>query len=119
MRSCSDCVCRRCMRWWQQMCPHGGCFDDLRAREDPWKGPERRTWSDWNKPGEQAHWCRGGNFYPVESCGEFAEYQKPVVTDCLSAVIQKWADGTIQCSILDSIGCSECMRRFEERMEEG
>lgn len=117
--SCTECVCRRCMRWWQGRCPWGACFDDLRAKVDPWAGPVRKTWSDWDKPGEQAHWCRGGVTHPVDRCLKFVSYRAPVVLDCIDAVVQKWPDGTIDCSLVDSVGCEECMRKFEERSEEG
>ena len=57
---CGDCVCKSCLLWWSQRCPYGGCYDEHRAKVDPWPGPVRKSWTDWNKPGEQAHWCRGG-----------------------------------------------------------
>jgi len=68
MRGCSDCVCQRCMLWWQSKCPFGRCYDDHRAevlpydREHP--GTIRKGWSSWNEPGEQAHWCRAASLTP-------------------------------------------------------
>lgn len=78
--SCDHCVCRKCLFWWSDRCPVGECYDDKRAKEEPYNKafPERspRTqWSNWNLPGEQAHWCRGGTFYPVSYCEHFAKYQ--------------------------------------------
>ena len=40
-----------------------------------------------------------------------------MVRDCLDAVVTVYQDGFIRCSIVDNIGCEECYRRFEERME--
>ena len=57
---CGPCVCKKCLLWWSRRCPRGGCWDEWRARHEPWPGPVRRQWTDWDKPGEQAHWCRGG-----------------------------------------------------------
>lgn len=70
---CGSCVCQKCLYWWSGRCPEGECYDDKRAKEEPYNKafPERspRTqWSNWNLPGEQAHWCRGGTFYPVSYC---------------------------------------------------
>lgn len=61
---CADCVCETCLFRWSMRCPHGSCYDDLRAKELPYDrehpGKVRNAWSNWNRPGEQAHWCRGG-----------------------------------------------------------
>lgn len=115
--SCYDCPCRSCLLWWSSRCPYGGCFDDHRAKVQPWPGPERRSWSDWNLPGEQAHWCRGGAFYPAEHCDHYVEYDhdRTVVKSCLDANVVIYQDGHIQCSIIDTVGCEECYRRFEAR----
>lgn len=77
---CGSCVCQKCLYWWSGRCPEGECYDDKRAKEEPYNKafPERspRTqWSNWNLPGEQAHWCRGGTFYPVSYCEHFVKYQ--------------------------------------------
>lgn len=103
--------------WWSDRCTYGRCYDDHRASVIPFPGPERRSWSDWNRPGEQAHWCRGGAFYPVMSCEHWVEYQrdKAVVRSCLDANVVVYQDGYIQCSIIESVGCEECYRRFEEK----
>ena len=116
---CGDCVCRSCLLWWSGRCPYGGCWDEERARSDPWPGPVRKAWTDWNKPGEQAHWCRGGVFYPVSECLKHILYvrEKTIVRSCLVANVTVYQDGYIQCSLVDVIGCEECYRRFEEKIE--
>lgn len=68
---CSGCACRNCLYWWSSRCPYGECWDDHRAIIDPYDKahpdqPLRTAWSNWNKPGEQAYWCR-----------EAAEKEKP------------------------------------------
>ena len=120
--TCGDCVCRNCLYWWSKRCPYGKCWDDYRAETDPYDAahpeqPPRKWWSNWNKPGEQAHWCRGGNSYPVSYCPHFVKYEGQDIKDCLCAPVSVYQDGYIQCSIVDSIGCQECYRRFLERME--
>jgi hypothetical protein len=72
---CGSCVCQKCLYWWSGRCPEGECYDDKRAKEEPYNKafPERspRTqWSNWNLPGEQAHWCRGGTFFIIQYHGE-------------------------------------------------
>lgn len=119
---CGNCVCRSCLFWWSGRCPHGGCYDDLRAQTDPYDAahpdkPPRDLWSTWDQPGEQAHWCRGGVFYPTHYCREFVKYQGQQVKDCLEAVVSVFQDGYISCSLVDSVGCQECYRRFEEWMD--
>lgn len=120
--TCGDCVCRSCLYWWSSRCPYGKCYDDHRAEADPYDAahpnqPPRKWWSNWDKPGEQAHWCRGGDFYPISYCPHFVKYQGQVVKHCLLANVSIFQDGYIRCSMVDSIGCQECYRRFEERME--
>lgn len=114
---CGPCVCKNCMLWWSQRCPYGDCYDDHRAKVEPWPGPVRKAWSNWNQPGEQAHWCRGGVCYPVETCGHYIRYdrEKTMVRDCLDAVVLVYQDGYIQCSLVNTVGCEECYRRFEAR----
>lgn len=121
---CGDCICKKCLYRWSGRCPYGGCWDDYRAEVDPYDAahpdqPPRKWWSNWNKPGEQAHWCRGGCFYPVYYCPHFVKYQEQehIVKTCLGENVSIFQDGYIQCSMVDSIGCQECYRRFLERME--
>ena len=120
--TCGDCVCRSCLYWWSSRCPYGKCWDDHRAETDPYDAahpdqPPRKWWSNWDKPGEQAHWCRGGDFYPISYCPHFVKYMGQVVKTCLGENVSIFQDGYIRCSMVDSIGCQECYRRFEERME--
>ena len=114
---CGPCVCKKCLLWWSGRCPRGGCWDEWRARYEPWPGPVRRQWSDWDKPGEQAHWCRGGACYAALSCPDYIEYatNRTIVQDCLGGAVVKYQDGYIQCSMIEVMGCEECYRRFEER----
>lgn len=118
---CGTCICRSCLLWWSQRCPYGGCYDEHRAKVDPWPGPVRKSWTDWNKPGEQAHWCRGGVCYEVDSCPHYIRYErdKAIVRSCLEANVVVYQDGYIQCSMIDLYGCGECYRRFEEKVESG
>jgi len=120
MGTCSKCACRSCLLWWSQRCPHGGCWDDHRAKVDPWPGEVRKSWTNWNLPGEQEHWCRGGAFYPTDSCLDYIEYEhdKVQVRTCLVENVQVFQDGYILCGLVNVLGCEECYRRFEERLEQ-
>ena len=119
---CSACICRDCMLWWSDRCPYGGCWDDERAKirpydaDHPGKGP-RTWWTDWEKPGEQAHWCRGGIFYPATMCANYRQYSRPRVKACLKQNIQQWDDGYIQCGLVQTIGCERCYEEFMGRDE--
>lgn len=122
--SCSSCVCRNCLYWWSGRCPYGECFDDHRAKAEPYDKahpgkPPRTGWSNWNKPGEQAHWCRGGTCYPIYYCDKFVKYTGCHVKECLEALVRVFQDGYIDCSIIDSVGCEECYKRLEERQGSG
>lgn len=116
---CGDCICRRCLWYASSRCPYGGCQDERRAREEPYPGPVRKSWTEWDKPGEQAHWCRGGICYAADSCDRFEAYDpaRHQVRECLDSVIEVFQDGFIRCGLIDVIGCEECYRRFEERHE--
>lgn len=120
---CGQCVCKNCLYWWSSRCPYGDCYDDIRAKENPYdkahpSEPPRKAWSDWNKPGEQAHWCRGGIFYPVTYCENFVKYKGQTVEDCVDAPIQIFQDGYVICSLKDTIGCDECIARSEGQARE-
>ena len=119
MGGCGPCVCKKCLLWWSGRCPRGGCWDEWRAAHEPWPGPVRRQWTDWDRPGEQAHWCRGGACYAARACPDYIEYEadKTIVQDCLEGAVVKYQDGYIQCSMIEVMGCEECYRRFEERIE--
>lgn len=115
---CKPCICNSCLYWWSGRCPYGGCYDDLRARENPYDKahpdkPPRKIWSDWNKPGEQAHWCRGGSFYPSHWCWDYVKYEGQQVRTCLECNVSVFQDGYIRCGF--PTGCEECYRRFEEK----
>ena len=118
--SCRECACRNCLYWWSSRCPYGDCYDDHRAKTDPYdkahpNEPPRTAWSDWNKPGEQAHWCRGGILYPENYCKHFQKYKGSTVEDCVSAPMQVFQDGFIKCTLKESIGCEACIAQAEGR----
>ena len=116
---CGNCICKKCLYWWSSRCPYGECYAGKRAKEDPYdkRFPERTprtSWSDWDKPGEQEHWCRGGSFYPVSYCDKFVKYKGCEVKYCIKAVITEFQDGYISCPLVDNIGCEACYRDFME-----
>ena len=120
--SCNKCICRNCLLWWSGRCPYGGCYDDLRAQKKPWNrahpnSPPRTSWSGWEN--DQKHWCRGGIFYTTTSCEHYAKYseKETVVCECLGCNISQFQDGHISCSLVDTIGCEECYRRFTEEQK--
>lgn len=113
-----NCVCKSCLYWWSSRCPYGDCYDDYRAKTDPYDKAHpdqspRTAWSNWNKPGEQAYWCRGGMFHPVSYCKNFVKYAGSSVEDCVAAPIQVFQDGFVNCSLKDSIGCEACIAQAE------
>lgn len=115
---CDRCVCRACLYWWSNRCPYGECYDDYRAKIEPYNKiypdkPPRTGWSNWNKLGEQAHWCRGGILYPVSYCEHFEKYKGSIIEECIDASIQIFQDGYIACSLKESIGCEICIARKE------
>lgn len=75
-------------------------------------------WSDWNKPGEQAHWCRGGVCYPATHCLHYVKYIECTVKECLKATVQVFQDGYIDCSLIENYGCEKCMEEWERKQEE-
>ena len=123
---CSEnlgCICEKCLYHWSGRCPYGNCYDDLRAKENPYDKahPEespRTYWSKWKK--DQAYWCRGGMFYQSHECDKFVEYDKSkhIVKECLEAIVDVYQDGYIGCSLVELIGCEECMKRFNEKINE-
>ena len=121
---CGSCICRICLLWWSNRCPYGGCWDEHRARINPYDqahpdDPPRKEWSNWAT--DQAYWCRGGVFYPTDKCEHFIKYDEAAtqVQDCLQAPVTKYQDGYIRCSLVESVGCEECYRQWERRMEHG
>lgn len=120
--SCSSCICKNCLYWYSSRCPYGECYDDHRAKVEPYDKvhpdkPLRTAWSNWNKPGEQAYWCRGGIFYPVSYCRHFKKYKGQQIKECLKELVAIFQDGYISCSLVDSVGCEACYRELMEREE--
>jgi len=122
--SCKNC-CRKCLYWWSSRCPHGLCYDDYRAKHDPYEkrtGHHRTSWSNCEMPGEQDHWCRGGSLFPIDpetACKSFIPYTGQMVRTCLKANISEFQDGYIDCNIINTIGCKACYEEFERMTEEG
>lgn len=122
IKHCGICICRNCMYWWSDRCPYGECYDDHRALEKPYdkiypeKSP-RTAWSDWNKPGEQQHWCRGGISYPVHYCDHFMKYKGQQVKSCIKANVSIFQDGYINCSMLENYGCEKCYTELEAQQD--
>lgn len=111
---CSDCICRKCLYWWSGRCPYGSCYDDLRAKETPYDKthqdqPQRTGWSNWNKPREQAHWCRGGLTYITSQCDHYIRYLGQSVEECLQENVSVFQDGYIKCGTKERIGCDVCI----------
>ena len=118
--NCSDCICYTCLYYWSARCRFGGCYDEYRARYDPYPAhhmadPPRKQWSDWNLPGEQKHWCRGGSLYPAEEreCDAYVLYEGQRIEECLKSNVAVFQDGYISCSLIDSYGCRKCYEEFE------
>ena len=86
---CFGCCCKNCLYWW----------------------------SNWNKPGEQAHWCRGGTFYPTYTCKHFVKYKGQQVKTCLKYNVSVFQDGYIECGLVDTLGCEKCYEEFEKKGE--
>ena len=122
MNTCGDCICRYCLYWWSSRCPYGQCFDDLRAKENPFdeKYPHRsprKLWSDWAKDGEQAHWCRGGIVYPTDHCEYFEQYTGQRIVRCVEAQTQEFQDGYVICLIRENMSCTTCMENLSRKLK--
>lgn len=118
--SCEKCICEKCLYRWSSRCPYGGCYDKIRAVEEPYDRAHpneapRTAWSNWDQPGEQAHWCRGGSFYPAFYCEKFVKYTGCSVEECMDCPIQVFQDGYIICALKHAIGCAACIDRYEGR----
>ena len=123
--SCSNCPCYTCLYYWSGRCPHGGCFDDYRAKYDPYNArhmpdPPRKLWSQWDEPGEQQHWCRGGMFFPADpgECDKYVEYTGQRVESCLKANVSIFQDGYISCSLIGNFGCERCYEEWSKQHED-
>lgn len=118
---CSGCVCKTCALWWVSGCPYGDCYDDYRAVEDPYTAhhPPRYLWSISHEPGEQEHWCRGGAFYPVDTCPSFVAITvDPVVRSCFGQNVTDFGGGHIQCGLSKDIGCERCMTLYGRYLQD-
>lgn len=116
--TCKNCYCKSCLYWWSSRCPYGMCWDDRRAEVNPYTkafpdNPPRTGWSNWNKRGEQEHWCRGGIFYPERKCEHYVKYKGQNIEECVDASIAVFQDGYIQCTLKDAMGCDACIARAE------
>lgn len=117
---CQACICRGCLMWWSSRCPYGECYDSHRAAVNPYDAahpgkPPRTLWSSWRT--DQAFWCRGGTFYAAVWCEHYVRYSgESSVRSCLGQNVQVFQDGYILCGIIDTVGCTECYRRFEEQV---
>ena len=120
---CGPCICKKCLYWWSHRCPNGGCFDDNRAIEDPYDRahpdkPPRTAWSDWNKPGEQEHWCRGGTCYPAYQCDHFKKYLGIKFEPCIRCNVSVYQDGYKYCSLVNNVGCEACYESMIQNLED-
>ena len=121
VKTCSDCICSSCLLKQSGRCPHGSCYDDLRAVINPYDKahpdkPPRTGWSNWKT--DQAFWCRGGIFYPAKSCVNYIKYTGCRVEECINAPVVIFQDGYISCSLVECIGCKTCYERFVKKMLE-
>lgn len=123
LSGCHECICRSCLLWWSSRCPYGSCYDDHMAEVNPYDkvhpGKVRKGWTNWNNPGEQAHWCRGGTVYAHTACEHYVEYEdaKCKCQSCLKAVVEVFQDGYIKCSLIDIIGCEQCYKEYATEYE--
>ena len=120
MGGCGECVCKDCLYWWSGRCPYGECYDDYRAKNEPYDKahpgePPRTAWTDWEN--DQAHWCRGGVCYTTFYCEHYIQYQDSTVHACLDSNVQVFQDGCIRCSYGANPDCEKCYKKFEERIK--
>lgn len=115
MRTCSECLCIYCLYLWSGRCRYGNCYDDYRAKSDPYTKhyPERHIWSNSCKPGEQEHWCRGGIFFPTEECESFEQYEGQKIEQCHKASTRVFQDGYRICPMMVDGSCDQCMREMD------
>lgn len=122
--SCSECYCNTCLYHWSSRCKYGICWDDHRAKVNSYNKafpdkPVRKQWSNWNKPGEQEHWCRAGIFYPEQTCEYYVEYQGCSFEECVRTNITIFQDGYVECRLKQSIGCEACIAQSEGNYDSG
>ena len=117
--TCESCICQFCLYWWSMRCPFGECYDDHRAKTEPREAKTGEHWSGWSHcelPGEQDHWCRGGNFRPSEECEHFMQYDGQKIVDCVRGVYSEFQDGYKICSMMP---CERCIKMLAEKITEG
>lgn len=54
----------------------------------------------------------------VSYCPKFVKYKGCQVKECLKCNVAVYQDGYIACSLVDTLGCTECYKEFMESMEE-
>ena len=120
---CGKCLCIACLYWWSERCPYGSCWDDHRAKVNPYNTAHplelpRTAWSDWDKPGEQAHWCRRGENYPMcDECRHYVRYEGQQIKTCLKCNVAIFQDGYIGCGMINTFGCQRCYEEWEEKVK--
>ena len=120
---CGPCICRRCLYYRSDRCRYGLCYDDKRASDDPYDKahpdePPRDAWSDWDKPGEQAHWWRGGICYPTYQCDHFKKFMGKRFEPCIRCDTVVYQDGHRYCPLVEVIGCEACYESMMEGLED-
>lgn len=80
--------------------------------------PPRDAWSDWDKPGEQAHWCRGGICYPTYRCDHFKKFMGKRFEPCIRCDTVVYQDGHRYCPLVEVIGCEACYESMMEGLED-
>lgn len=120
---CGPCICKNCLYYQSGRCRYGHCYDDRRASDEPYDKAHpdcqpRTAWSDWNKPGEQAHWCRGGIFYPEYQCSSFKKYTGSKVEECIRCNTIVYQDGYRFCPLVDNLGCEACYGLMMQELED-
>lgn len=118
--SCSECICRYCLYWWFGRCKYGECYDDCRAKDDPYTKyfPERHLWSNSHNPGEQEHWCRGGSWFVSEDCDYFEQYEGQKIEQCYRAMTSVFQDGYRICTMMVNGSCEQCLKELDRKMNE-
>jgi len=113
-------LCKYCLYWWSSRCPYGACYDDLRAKTEPYTDyySERHLWSDSHRPGEQEHWCRGGSFYSTEECERFVQYEGQRIEQCHKANTSVFQDGYRECGMMVNGSCERCLTEMEKEINE-
>lgn len=120
---CYNCICKTCLFHESGRCVYGECYDDKRVKENPYdkahpNNPVRKSWSNWNKPNEQKHWCRGGVFYSAKYCDRYVRYTSVDIQECIACNIVVYQDGFINCLIKEAMGCQACIEEQEGRLRE-